>query len=258
MQTNHDDSIPSAALSRRLCQSTVRNFKAGRIKAQDERDRLFLANIPMAVSFAARHGPIGLEAEDAVQAALLGLLKAAERFDPGLDVAFSTYATYWIRQSVFRAGYQRKRVVSGKDTVSLSAETGVRDEDGGRTVEDVLPFLRAVDCDSDASDFPAIDEWSMSDVVLMIGKCLVSATTVSGKNRRLFLRYCQLVMETNRLILAEEKLAEEEGCSVQNIREKLRRVRSVVAKQLVRHFGNEEEIRIVRKRCADVRLETRL
>lgn len=44
-----------------------------------------------------------LEFEDLLQAGFIGLLKAAEAFDTGKGYQFSTYATYWIRQSISRA-----------------------------------------------------------------------------------------------------------------------------------------------------------
>jgi RNA polymerase primary sigma factor len=45
----------------------------------------------------------GLEYEDLVQEGMMGLIRAAELFDPGQGVAFSTYATLWIKQGILRA-----------------------------------------------------------------------------------------------------------------------------------------------------------
>ena len=43
-----------------------------------------------------------LDLEDLEQAGFMGLIKAAQKFDLGLDVAFSTYAVYWIKQAIAR------------------------------------------------------------------------------------------------------------------------------------------------------------
>ena len=45
----------------------------------------------------------GLDFEDLIQEGNLGVLKAAEKYDPSMGHRFSTYATYWIRQSITRA-----------------------------------------------------------------------------------------------------------------------------------------------------------
>jgi len=47
---------------------------------------------------------VGLDAEDAEQTAMLGLIEAAKRFDPSKGFQFSTYASYWIRQRCQRYG----------------------------------------------------------------------------------------------------------------------------------------------------------
>ena len=80
------------------------------------RDRFVTANLRLAVSYVARrcnrlakaHGG----SEDLVQAANMGLITAAERFDPARGYRFSTYAYWWIRQAVNRWVDQHSRMVS--------------------------------------------------------------------------------------------------------------------------------------------------
>ena len=80
------------------------------------RDRFVTANLRLAVSYVARrcnrlakaHGG----SEDLVQAANMGLITAAERFDPARGYRFSTYAYWWIRQAVNRWVDQHSRIVS--------------------------------------------------------------------------------------------------------------------------------------------------
>ncbi|WP_229335390.1 sigma-70 family RNA polymerase sigma factor [Streptomyces flavotricini] len=60
-------------------------------------------NQGLAHSIALRHGGQGLDHEDLFQHGALGLLRAAVKFDPTRGYKFSTYATWWIRQSISRA-----------------------------------------------------------------------------------------------------------------------------------------------------------
>ena len=49
---------------------------------------------------------------DRIQEGNLGLMHAATKFDPDLGVHFSTYATYWIRQSIHRAMLAKARLIT--------------------------------------------------------------------------------------------------------------------------------------------------
>ncbi|WP_127106831.1 RNA polymerase factor sigma-32 [Pararhodobacter zhoushanensis] len=72
---------------------------------RDERDeralhRLVTAYMRLAISMASRYRRYGAPMGDLIQEAGLGLMKAAERFDPDRGVRFSTYAVWWIKASV--------------------------------------------------------------------------------------------------------------------------------------------------------------
>lgn len=67
------------------------------------RDILFNSNQRLVISIARGYLGRGLELMDLVQEGNMGLLKAIEKFDVTLGNKFSTYATYWIKQSIGRA-----------------------------------------------------------------------------------------------------------------------------------------------------------
>lgn len=65
--------------------------------------KLVVSNLRLVVSIAKRFRNQGLDMEDMIQEGNLGLIHAAKKFDPSMGNRFSTYATWWIRQSVMRA-----------------------------------------------------------------------------------------------------------------------------------------------------------
>lgn len=67
------------------------------------RDQMACRNLRLVVSVAKHFTGRGLEMADLVQEGNIGLLRAIEHFDPELGHRFSTYAVWWIRQSVSRA-----------------------------------------------------------------------------------------------------------------------------------------------------------
>ena len=68
-------------------------------------------NLRLVVSVAKRYQGMGLSLEDLIQEGNLGLLKAAERFDPERGNRFSTYAVHWIRQGVQWAVVDKGRAI---------------------------------------------------------------------------------------------------------------------------------------------------
>ena len=69
----------------------------------EARRRLVEKNLRLAVAVAKKFRGQGLPFEDLIQEGNIGLMKAVEKFDPDRGWRFSTYATWWIRQSIQRA-----------------------------------------------------------------------------------------------------------------------------------------------------------
>ena len=65
--------------------------------------RLIESNMRLVVSIARKYLGRGLSLEDLIGEGNLGLIKAAERFEPKFKTRFSTYATYWIKEAIMHA-----------------------------------------------------------------------------------------------------------------------------------------------------------
>ncbi len=69
----------------------------------EARDRMVRANLRLVVNIARGYSSKGLPLQDLIEEGNLGLLRAVEGFDPDMNTRFSTYASYWIKQSIKRA-----------------------------------------------------------------------------------------------------------------------------------------------------------
>jgi RNA polymerase primary sigma factor len=77
------------------------------------RDRIISANMRLVVAVVRRvkTAQIHMSTQDLMQEGAIGLARAAEKFEPGRGYKFSTYAYWWIRQGIVRAGeYQEKTI----------------------------------------------------------------------------------------------------------------------------------------------------
>src|SRR6516165_12774912 len=68
----------------------------------EARDRMVRANLRLVVNIARSYTGKGLALQDLIEEGNLGLLRTVEGFDPGMNTRFSTYASYWIKQSIKR------------------------------------------------------------------------------------------------------------------------------------------------------------
>jgi RNA polymerase primary sigma factor len=86
---------------------------ARRIEAGDEaaKDRMITSNLRLVVFMAKRYQGGELSLLDLIQEGIFGLIRAAEKFDWRRGLKFSTYATWWIRQSIQRGIQNRARAI---------------------------------------------------------------------------------------------------------------------------------------------------
>ncbi|HET9918520.1 MAG TPA: sigma-70 family RNA polymerase sigma factor [Ktedonobacteraceae bacterium] len=84
-----------------------------RVAAGDMRacQKLIEANLRLVVSVAKRYSSQGLSMQDMIQEGNIGLMRAAQKFDYRRGFRFSTYATWWIRQSITRAIAEHSRTI---------------------------------------------------------------------------------------------------------------------------------------------------
>jgi RNA polymerase sigma-32 factor len=151
------------ALSPELERELVVRWRAG---DQDAGRRIIEACLPFVLTIALEYRRWGIPTEDIVQEGNIGLLKAADRFDPARGCRLVTYAAYWIRAEIrdfVVRGYRIVRLGASKnerralrhyrktkerDPAVLAQESGLSRE----RAEMLLPLLAARDVTMDAPD----------------------------------------------------------------------------------------------------------
>ncbi len=121
----------SSTRERKRLQAIIRQGQAAR-------ERLIKANSRLVISIAKRYRNHGVSFSDLIQEGNIGLMRAVDKFDYKRGFKFSTYATWWIRQSITRAIADQGRMirlpVHASDKVNRLAEIARKlEQETGRT-----------------------------------------------------------------------------------------------------------------------------
>jgi RNA polymerase primary sigma factor len=101
---------------------TIQSYQKLDLRKKNYRNSIIEANLRLVVSVAKKYYHQNLNFLDLIQEGNLGLMRAVDKFDYRRDIKFSTYATWWIRQSIMRAIFTQGKTVRVPEHLSLTAQ----------------------------------------------------------------------------------------------------------------------------------------
>lgn len=139
------------------------------------RKELVERNLRLVVSMAKKYRGLGLPFEDLIQEGNLGLITAVGKYDPDKGTRFSTYASWWIRQSITRSLYDKGRTIR----IPVHMHESIRKV--RRVREDLANELGRDEGSIVAQDVASRLGWSVEKA----GQCLQAPSDATSLNRPL-------------------------------------------------------------------------
>ena len=103
--------LGESGIDHKNLQLALYEIEAGRDMAKYAKEALVRANLRLVISVSKKFANRGLQFSDLIQEGNIGLMKAVEKFDYHRGYKFSTYATWWIRQSITRGIADQGRTI---------------------------------------------------------------------------------------------------------------------------------------------------
>ena len=224
-------------------QKTLGILKRLLVTLEKARDRLVMPNYRLVLSAAFRFSAKGMDQTDLFQEGIIGLHKAVFRFDPDREFRFSTYATYWIRQSIRKALVDRSTLIR----VPQAAQQKLYQDAGDLSIEEAERLLRLRSDPTFFSNFSSEDEDHVFDVrdrgspeiteafhTERIPEAVRSALSRLGEFER------EIVEKRYGLDGKRRQTLEEIGSQVSLSRERIRQIESAAVERLSHYRALEE------------------